>query len=437
MNRSNLKSNAAPSPLTEYHAQLRQLRSFEKRFSSDRESTVFLSVIIRTQGTRYEMLKEALLSLEKQTDQDFEIILVLHNADAKGRDAVDKLLKTLSEPLRQKIRLHPLDGGTRTAPLNYGASLMRGKYFAMLDDDDLVYDDWVSVFHTAALAHPDNMIRCYGCTQVWRTEETENGVTLLADGPITEQYCKPFHLANHLEDNQTPISCVAIPAFCYHGLGIRFDEELTTNEDWDYIMRCALTVGVHDTETITFLYRLWNNSESSRSLHAQSEWEKNRAYIAQKLDDFPIVTDRPTLLRDHRATVDALTEKWQTSAETVDRPSLFPAPYDFRSACKQIVRTVKDWIRFRRSLGSYIALIEGSAYFDADWYLRTYADVKNSGVTPARHYLLYGWRELRDPSASFSTRRYLECHLDVLSRGICPLVHYEQTEKNDSFKKDS
>lgn len=437
MNRSTLKNNVAPSPLTQYHEQLRELRSFEKRFSSDNPNAPFLSVIIRTQGTRYEMLQEALLSLEKQTDQDFEVILVLHNADAKGRDAVDRLLKTLSKPLLGKLRLEPLDGGTRTAPLNYGVSLMRGNYFAMLDDDDVVYEDWVKVFHTAAIANPARMIRCYGCTQPWRTEETENGATLLADGPITEQYCKPFHLASHLEDNQTPISCVAIPAFCYHGLGIRFDETLTTNEDWDYIMRCALTVGVHDTEAITFLYRLWNNSASSRSLHARSEWEKNHAYIAQKLDDFPIVTDRQTLLRDHKATVDALTEAWQTPAEYDSRPSLIPAPYDFRSACKQIVGTVKAWIRFRKSLGSYIALIEGSAYFDADWYLRTYADVKSSGVSPARHYLLYGWRELRDPSPSFSTRRYLECHLDVSVRGICPLVHYEQTKQNDSSQTDS
>ena len=42
------------------------------------EDAPFLSVITRTQGKRPEMLRETLLSLVGQTDEDFEVLLIGH-----------------------------------------------------------------------------------------------------------------------------------------------------------------------------------------------------------------------------------------------------------------------------------------------------------------------------------------------------------------------
>lgn len=39
--------------------------------------------------------------------------------------------------------------------------------------------------------------------------------------------------------------------------------------------------------------------------------------------------------------------------------------------------------------------------FDADWYLRTYEDVRKAGVDPAIHYVRYGAREGRQPNGTF------------------------------------
>ncbi len=110
------------------------------------------------------------------------------------------------------------------------------------------------------------------------------------------------------------------------------------------------------------------------------------------------------------------------------------APYSFRSTCQQIIKTIKTWMRAKFFLRPYVTLLESSPYFDAEWYLKTYPDVGVSGLSPARHYLLYGWRELRDPSADFSTRRYLELNPDVLAQGVCPLLHYEQSGKKEQRK---
>jgi hypothetical protein len=75
---------------------------------------------------------------------------------------------------------------------------------------------------------------------------------------------------------------------------------------------------------------------------------------------------------------------------------------------------------------SYIKLLQKSELFDAEWYLETYADVRQAQLDPYRHYIMYGWRELRDPSEEFSTLRYLEQNPDVLWEGVCPLIHFEQ-----------
>lgn len=69
-------------------------------------------------------------------------------------------------------------------------------------------------------------------------------------------------------------------------------------------------------------------------------------------------------------------------------------------------------------------LILASGYFDADWYLRRYADVAPLALDPLDHYLRIGARLLRDPGPRFSTRAYLDLHEDVRAAGVNPLIHY-------------
>jgi Methyltransferase domain len=70
------------------------------------------------------------------------------------------------------------------------------------------------------------------------------------------------------------------------------------------------------------------------------------------------------------------------------------------------------------------ALLAASEFFDRDWYLKTYPDVKAAGVDPVTHYLLSGAGEGRDPGPRFSTEAYRQRYPDVAAEGINPLVHY-------------
>lgn len=72
----------------------------------------------------------------------------------------------------------------------------------------------------------------------------------------------------------------------------------------------------------------------------------------------------------------------------------------------------------------YYRALANSDLFDAEWYLEQNPDVKRSGVDPVWHYLMFGWKEGREPSLFFCGNKYLETYSDVAKAKVCPLLHY-------------
>ena len=79
-------------------------------------------------------------------------------------------------------------------------------------------------------------------------------------------------------------------------------------------------------------------------------------------------------------------------------------------------------------------LIAKSKYFNKNWYLKTYPDVKKAKMDPIEHYMKYGWKEGRNPGPKFSTNDYLDLNADVKKAKINPLVHYEKYGKREERK---
>lgn len=71
-----------------------------------------------------------------------------------------------------------------------------------------------------------------------------------------------------------------------------------------------------------------------------------------------------------------------------------------------------------------IRSLNQSGFFDGNWYLTTYPTVAAAGISPAEHYLKYGWLLGYSPSPRFSTKDYLRAHPDVAELGVNPLLHY-------------
>jgi glycosyltransferase involved in cell wall biosynthesis/SAM-dependent methyltransferase len=71
-----------------------------------------------------------------------------------------------------------------------------------------------------------------------------------------------------------------------------------------------------------------------------------------------------------------------------------------------------------------VDVIRTSPLFDAEWYVAQYPDVLAAAADPARHYLLEGGFQQRDPGPAFSSEYYLRSNPDVRRAAFNPLLHY-------------
>lgn len=249
------------------------------------QTDIFLSVVVRTQGNRPVELAETLLCLSAQQDRDFEVIIIAHKVPENLRDNLFGLIDAQPDYLRSRIRLLWLDEGNRSTPLNYGFSHSKGRYVAILDDDDLVLDSWVSSFKKRSKTADGAILRSYAVTQQW---ERNNGDLCAVSAP-NPLYCHPFDYIFHLRENRSPAMTLAYPVSIVQSGKVKFDESLDTTEDWDFLMKVLPFSGLADIQEVTSIYRLWKNAESSWTLHSEQDWESNHKTVQNRLASNPVL----------------------------------------------------------------------------------------------------------------------------------------------------
>lgn len=254
----------------------------------------FLSVVIRTQGKREEGLREALLCLNAQSNQDFEVILIAHKVNKEQEKIVQEILEEQEESFRNKIRYVKLDYGTRTTPLNIGFSYSWGKYIAVFDDDDILFDNWVESFWNCAKENEGRILHSYAFAQDW--ENIENIGYSAVSAPIPN-YCVEYDMLAQLTVNRCPLMTLAFPANIFQQVGIIFNEELNVTEDWEYFSRLAFLCGVSDEKEPTAIYRFWKNIETSATLHNQDDWTETYHKIQESFNEYDIVLPRKNVKR--------------------------------------------------------------------------------------------------------------------------------------------
>jgi len=85
-----------------------------------------------------------------------------------------------------------------------------------------------------------------------------------------------------------------------------------------------------------------------------------------------------------------------------------------------LARKIGEQIKIKR----YQQVIKNNPLFDTEYYLKINPDVYASGIDPAKHYLLHGGFEGRNPSPGFHSLSYYVLNPDVARAGINPLLHY-------------
>lgn len=255
----------------------------------ERMPSPFLSVVIRTQARRMHTFAEALLALSGQTDLDFEVIVLGHKLQEDSVLSVRQAIEDMPQWFQEKVRLELVAIGNRTTPLNVGFALARGNYISILDDDDLPMAHWVEIFRKLDAHAPGRLLRAVAVTQDVRNVQVDGRSGLRGESSLHRTYPPQFDMIAQLRRNLSPTNCLAFPRVVFHDLNQRFDEQLTTTEDWDYIMRVAAIAGVASSPQITSIYRWWVTDESSRTIHPNQEWSDNEAAIFAKIDSRPFL----------------------------------------------------------------------------------------------------------------------------------------------------
>jgi hypothetical protein len=250
----------------------------------------FLTVITRTQGLRPHTLCDTLMSLAGQSSQDFEIILAVHSESQPAVEAIREMINEFPSSLRQQIRIISCRRPGRAAPLNDALDQAKGQYITVLDDDDFVLSHWVETFQTLASQSPGSLLRATCARQEFEIANPRGS----PPHPRAVSWFSMYWPAAddplfHLHTNATPNMSMAFPAAVFLEDGLRFDESLSTTEDWDVNTGAAMLRGVATTPEVTSIYRWWVNGESSRFPHGSEVWDTNHARIRKKFDSQPIL----------------------------------------------------------------------------------------------------------------------------------------------------
>lgn len=255
------------------------------------QGKIFLTVVLRTQGKRMDMLQDVLTCLQAQSDTDFETVIICHRTSKEACQAVRSLVAAQTSEFADRTRVIQSDEGERGAPLNLGFAYAKGRYAVCLDDDDLVLDHWVRSFHEAEGSHQGMILHAYAVTQEWQAvyDEKTHRQILSATGSPNPRYCVPYRTLGQQAENRCPFMGLAFPLFLFRELHVLFNETLTTTEDWDYLLRTAGIVGVSEIGEVTAIYRLWNTKDASRQLIREPEWKENYREISQRMQQIPLL----------------------------------------------------------------------------------------------------------------------------------------------------
>lgn len=266
--------------------------------SADDSSTdeSFLTVVMRTQGTRSFHLRDALTCLAAQTFDDFHILLMVHTQDLNDEaSTVTAIVEEFDFTFASRVEIVPVTGGGRARPLNVALGRVKSRYLAFLDDDDLVTANWVESF--ASGAKDGAIVRSVAAVRHVSIPGESHDIPYTTESSLEFRYKLEFDPVHHLWGNETPICTFAVPCRLIETFSLRFDEQLPVLEDWDFLMRCVALAPVRDTREITSIYQMWRNGESSASLHDNSLWQAIQRVLQDRANQRPIVFAAGTTAR--------------------------------------------------------------------------------------------------------------------------------------------
>lgn len=228
-----------------------------------------VSIIIPTKNC-LKFLPIAIKSIQNQSVDEVEVVII---DDGSTDDSWTYL--TLAALCDKRIRAFKIiDGGSVSKARNFGLDKAKGKYIAFLDADDYWLPhklDKQLAFHKK---HPE--ITLSFCNYVCFNEENKFIGDCFDYWPLFNKYIKQSNQSKQLGYQVIPKQGAAI-IYAENVIGtsgvllnketitssVKFDEKLTSAEDWDLWLKIALSGPIGFTKSVDLAYLMRANSESA------------------------------------------------------------------------------------------------------------------------------------------------------------------------------
>ena len=190
--------------------------------------TPFFSVITATH-LRSPLLERALQSLQQQTFQEFEVIVVADALDTGTATVCAQQLREHDTFIKRNGQRGPAESR------NVGMKLARGEWVVFLDDDDTFAPHHLQAAHrriTQPLSEADRQVRVlYSDFEVITENREQSPISPLSRAGVAlkAQPAANLHVKNFIPNN----------ALVYHRLsleGLEVDTHLESQEDWDFLL---------------------------------------------------------------------------------------------------------------------------------------------------------------------------------------------------------
>jgi glycosyltransferase involved in cell wall biosynthesis len=228
----------------------------------------YISVVIPTRA-RPQMLRRAIRSVLLQTFQGWEIVVVLD-----GEDAVTaKVVEEFGDPRITLLRLHAIVGGSQAR--NLGAGKARGRYIALLDDDD----EWLP---TKLEAQAELAEACCGLNFVVVTEyfyrvEGQPDEIWPAHLPAAREPLSEFLFSSRGGFQTSTYLC---PRELL--LRVPFSKGLKKHQDWDWFLQLTALPGFELLVVPEPLSIYWVPQRSRVSVSGHLDWAFSHGWAGSR-----------------------------------------------------------------------------------------------------------------------------------------------------------
>lgn len=226
----------------------------EKKYS-------LVSVIVPTHN-RPDLLDRALNSIVNQTYPRIEII-VINDASVDISEVISKYQHRVFSFKYIMNETNKGLAGTR----NVGIKNATGKYIAYLDDDDIYYENHISLLVKSL----EKNVYSVAYTDALRTVQEKVEGQLVTKQKILDQ-STDFNPDLLIIRNITPVLCVMHEKTCVDNIGY-FNETFPVHEDWDFLVRLSREYKfIHIPQvTAEFFYR---NDQTNMTTTRQEEFDQ-------------------------------------------------------------------------------------------------------------------------------------------------------------------